>query len=124
VRIILRAVLVLVLGLAALYAGDYLSARYRIPGNRQTLGSVQVKTLWAIRQKSGKFDYQLGDTVEQPCIRSIFPQFGYTPCWYLNRHASQVIEVSRSRTQAPVVALGRPPVVHFRLIPARVAATE
>ena len=83
------------LALAGLYDGDYLSARYRIPNNRQTLGSVQVKTLYAVRQKNGRIEYSEGDTEAQTCVRSLFPHLGYTPCWYLSRHATQRIEIVR-----------------------------
>jgi hypothetical protein len=83
------------LGLSGLYVGDYLSARYRIPDDRQTLGSVQVKTLYAVRQKSGRIEYSLGDTETEPCVRSLFPHLGYIPCWYLRRHATKRIEIGR-----------------------------
>ena len=85
----------MLLALAGLYAGDYLSARYRIPGNRQTLGSVQVKTLYAVRLKSGRIEYSQGDPETQTCVRSLFPHLGYTPCWYLSRHATKRIEMTR-----------------------------
>ena len=93
-RPILRVPLIAVLAFAALYAGDYYSARYRIPGNRQTLGSVEVQTSYAIRLKNGRIEYTLGDSYIETCVRSLFPQLGYTPCWYLSRHAKQTIEVS------------------------------
>jgi hypothetical protein len=91
---ILRVPLIAVMAFAALYAGDYYSARYRIPGNRQTLGSVEVQTSYAIRLKNGRIEYTLGDSYIETCVRSLFPQLGYTPCWYLSRHAKQTIEVS------------------------------
>jgi hypothetical protein len=93
VKRIRRAAQFALLALALLYAGDYLSARFRLPGNRQTLGSVEVQTLWAIRQKDGRIDYEPGDTETQPCLRSLFPHLGYTPCWYLSGHTHQVIKV-------------------------------
>ena len=95
-RLILRVAEIALLAVAGLYVGDYLSAHYHIPGNRQTWGSVQVKTLWAVRMKNGRSDYSLGDTVTQTCVRSLFPQMGYTPCWYLSRHTTKVITVSRA----------------------------
>jgi hypothetical protein len=101
VRWILRAALIAPLALAGLYAGDYLSARYRIPGNRQTLGSVQVQTTYAVRLKDGRTEYLLGDSDAETCVRSLFPQLGYAPCWYLTRHAARRIEVSRGRTNPP-----------------------
>ena len=92
------------LGLSGLYVGDYLSARYRIPDDRQTLGSVQVKTLYAVRQKSGRIEYSLGDTETEPCVRSLFPHLGYIPCWYLRRHATKRIEIGRADQSVPMPA--------------------
>lgn len=81
------------LALAGLYAADYLSARYGIPGKRQTLGSVQVKPFYAVRQKSGRIEYSVGDTETETCVQSLFPHLGYTPCWYLSRHPTKRIEI-------------------------------
>jgi hypothetical protein len=105
---ILRVTPIAVLGFAALFAGDYLSARYRIPGNRQTLGSVQVQTSYAVRLKNGRIEYTLGDSYTQTCVRSLFPQLGYTPCWYLSRHPKVTIEVSRKAPQS-IPGLSVPP---------------
>ena len=95
-RRIRPAALLVLLALAALYTGDFLSARYRIPGNRQTLDNVQVRTQYAVRQKDGRIEYMLGDTESVTCVRSLFPQLGYPPCWYLSRHATKVIEVGQA----------------------------
>ena len=103
-RLVPRVVEFALLALAGLYAGDYLSARYGIPGNRQTLGTVQVRMLWAVRMKNGRFEYSLGDTETQTSVRWLFPQLGYTPCWYQSRHATKRIEVSRGGADVvPVV---------------------
>ena len=76
-----------------LYAGDYASAKFRPPGNRETLGSVDVRVMWAIKLKNGRIDYQFGDVETQPCLHAIFPHLGYTPCWYLTRHKIHEIKV-------------------------------
>ena len=101
-RWIPRVALTAVLALAGLYAGDYLSARYRLPGNRQTLGSVRVRTSYAVRLKDGRIEYLLGDSDTETCVRALFPQLGYPPCWYLSRHATRRIEVSRGRRSSPL----------------------
>jgi hypothetical protein len=54
--------------------------------------------------KNGRFEYSLGDTETQTCVRSLFPQLGYTPCWYLSRHATRRIEVSRANAEVVLVA--------------------
>lgn len=94
-RRILRGLGIAVLALAATYVADNLSLRFHIPASRQAYGSVQVQTLYAVRQKNGRLEYSLGDTTSQTCVRSLFPQFGLTPCWYLSRHATQQIQIGR-----------------------------
>lgn len=94
---ILRGARFAVLALVLLYAGDDISARFRLPNGRQTLGSVDVQVMWAIKQKNGRIDYELGDRETRPCLYSLFPHLGYTPCWYLTRHKNQVIEVGNVR---------------------------
>ena len=84
-----RLALFAILGLILLYAGDYVSLRLR----GQALGSVDVQIMWAIKQKDNRIDYELGDTETRPCVHSLFPQMGYTPCWYLTRHKNQTISV-------------------------------
>ena len=83
------------LGLSGLYAGDYLCARYRIPADGQTLGSVQVNTLYAVRQKSAVSPSEYSMRQTEFCVRSLFPHLGYIPCWYLRRqrrNASRSVE--------------------------------
>lgn len=92
----------LLLALAGLYVGDYICARYRIPHDRQVLGSVQVQTLYAVRQKSGRIEYLMGDTAIEPCVVSLFPHMGYVPCWYLSRHTTKRIEIGRIDQTAPL----------------------
>ncbi len=79
--------------LAGLYFVDFLSARYGVPGHRPTFGSVQVQTMYAVRQKNNRIEYSLGDIVTQTCVRSLFPQMGYIPCWYLSGHKTRQINI-------------------------------
>ena len=80
-RILGGAVLLLV----AVYTGDYVSLRYRIPKNREPLGSVQVRRYYAVMKKDGKPDFYFNPPETQTCVHALFPHFGYSPCWYLNR---------------------------------------
>lgn len=84
------------LALAAVYVADYVSLRFHIPAGRPVYGSVQVQTLYAVRQKNGRLEYSLGDTTNQTCVRSVFPQFGLAPCWYLVEHATRQIQIGRA----------------------------
>jgi hypothetical protein len=79
------------LGIA--YAADYLSVRYRIPGNREQFGTVTVRRYDAVQEKNGKTEFLFNPPEAQTCVRSLFPHFGYTPCWYLERHPEQRTDI-------------------------------
>jgi hypothetical protein len=77
--------------LLLLYLGDYISISYRIPNGREQFGSVEVQKLLAVPQKDNKTEYIADPPEARQCVRSLFPQLGLTPCWYLARHATQQI---------------------------------
>jgi hypothetical protein len=76
-----------------LYAGDYCSLRFRIPGGRPQFGQVTVNPLYAIRVKNGKIQYEPGQQETDTCVHSLFPHFGNSPCWYLSRHTDKIINI-------------------------------
>ena len=92
-RFITRFVAVIILFIALLYAGDYLSLRFKFPGKRPQFGLVTVTEMYAIHEKNNKTEYQFPPPQDQPCVNSLFPHFGYTPCWYLRRHTHQTIDI-------------------------------
>ena len=86
----MKRVLVLVAILVSLvYAGDYASVRFRIPKSRDPFATVQVRSYYSVTKKDGKPDFYFNPPENQTCVRSLFPHFGYSPCWYLNRHKVQ-----------------------------------
>ena len=93
VRRMLLAVLALV---AILYVADYAAIRFRVgyPRFGSAYDSVQVMRLYAIPLKNGRTEYELDalrplETVT--CVRSLFPHFGYEPCWYVRRNSQKPI---------------------------------
>ena len=78
---------------AAAYAVDYLLFRYRVSSNRQPYGQVTVTRYDAITQKSGKTQFIFSPPETQTCVHALFPQTGFTPCWYLERHAEQRTDI-------------------------------
>jgi len=92
-RIFLLSVLVLCALLALVYAGDYLSLRYRIPHHREQFGKVTVRSYYAIEKKANKIEFDYAGTEDDTCVHSIFPHFGYSPCWYLSRHTEKRIDL-------------------------------
>ena len=54
---------------------------------------MQITKFYAVPQKDGKTSYEPGEPESQTCVNSIFPHFGYNPCWYLKRHKTQQINL-------------------------------
>jgi len=92
-RVILRGALAMLTVLAVVYVGDYCALRYQIPGGRPQFGQITVDTLWAIRQKNGKTEYELGQPEIDRCVHSLFPHYGCRPCWYVSRHTEKRIDI-------------------------------
>jgi hypothetical protein len=90
---LLRALGFLLALLLLVYAGDYLSLRYRIPHRREPFGTVQIQPLYAIHEKNGKTEYDFPPPETETCVHSLFPHFGYAPCWYLRRHTEKRIDI-------------------------------
>jgi hypothetical protein len=84
----------IVLGLVALagllYGGDWLSARWRGP---RAFGSVLVRPYYAVPLKDGKTEFMMLSPETRTCVHSLFPHFGDSPCWYLEGHKQQRIDM-------------------------------
>ena len=82
------------LGLAVLlYSGDtayihYLKSHPELGG---AFGTVRILPLYSVPQKNGREEIYLGDAETDTCVHSIFPHFGYAPCWYLNRKKNNMV---------------------------------
>lgn len=97
VRLTFKRVLLGLLGLVLVYGIDYFQLRYRIWWGKNPYGTVTVQTLYAISEKApqgtNKTEYTSGDTQDQTCVNSLFPHFGYAPCWYLRRHKEKRVNI-------------------------------
>jgi len=81
---------------ALMYAGDYFFVRYRMAHRNagDAFGTVQMERLYAIPQKDGRIAYEFDarqPDVTMPCVRSLFPHMGNSPCWYLQRNSKKPI---------------------------------
>jgi len=86
--LIRAAVIVLILiGIAFLI--DYLELR----ANSNAFGSVEIHRYYAVGLKNKKTDYSSADPELQTCVNSLFPHFGYYPCWYLRSHNVKEIDI-------------------------------
>jgi len=52
-----------------------------------------VQSDYAVKQKSGKLEYYFDQPQVQQCSHTLFPQMGYTPCWYLQRKANKETKI-------------------------------
>ena len=87
-----KAIAALVAVLVFAYAVDYLSLRFAIP-RRDPIGSVQVQRYYEVALKNRKTEYMRDVPRQQPCVRSLFPHYGDTPCWYLEKHTKQTVKL-------------------------------
>jgi hypothetical protein len=96
-----RFLYALVLLLATAYGYDFASVRRRVSAQKpgDPFDVVTYPHILAIPQKGNKVDYELdaqSPMESDPCIHSLFPHYGYTPCWY-------VLRKSKSFTQMTIV---------------------
>jgi hypothetical protein len=82
-----------IVAVCLLYAGDDLSARFRIPGNRDPFGTVHVDRYYAIPEKNNKVEFRRADPETVTCVYSLSPHFGYSPCWYARRTTRKRIDM-------------------------------
>ena len=82
-----------ILVVCLVYVGDDLSARFRIPGNRDPFGTVHVDRYYAIPEKNNKVQFLRADPETVTCVHSLFPHFGYSPCWYARRTTRKQIDM-------------------------------
>lgn len=88
-----RILLTAMVSSCLLYIGDYATIRYRIARNRTPFGAVTVQRYYAVPQKNRKTEFYFDQPETQVCIHSLFPHFGYSPCWYLNRRKVKRVDV-------------------------------
>jgi hypothetical protein len=96
-----RVLYALLMLLALAFGYDYASVRRRMSAQKpgDPFDVLTYPHLLAIPQKGNKVDYELdaqSPMESDPCVHSLFPHYGYTPCWY-------VLRKSKSPTQMTIV---------------------
>ena len=89
VKMLLRGVGTLLLIAALLYLVDFAVWRVRVAAGGG-MGSVMVDRYTVADLKGGKGDYYANGTIAMPCTKSIYPQEGSDPCWWVERHREVV----------------------------------
>jgi hypothetical protein len=87
--LLMRILLAVSLAGALAFAVDAAVLRYRASAHRNAFATVTVHPYYAFPRKDKKTELMFGDPRDQACANSLFPQMGYSPCWYLRRHPDQ-----------------------------------
>jgi hypothetical protein len=84
--------LVVLAGAAALtYVADGVWANYRLSGATGHEPLEPMTVYDATPLKNGKLEIFYDHPRTEVCLHSLFPHFGYLPCWYLVRNSVRVI---------------------------------
>ncbi len=91
----------LAIALAVAYAGDYFLIRRKMENqqNDKAFGNVQFFNATALKNDKVQIFFDQPQT--ETCLHSLFPHFGYRPCWYASREDIRMIGR---------LALRRPPI--------------
>ncbi len=91
-----RILVALVSTLLLIYICDFLSVRVRMfhPKPADPFESLKALRVLAIPEKNGKTEYEVdAQNPEQTvtCVHSLFPHYGFSPCWYVKPRINQPI---------------------------------
>jgi hypothetical protein len=90
-RVLIAAIALLVVS----FGMDYAIAKYRISNNRTgSLESVKIQPMYIIPHKDSRAEYVFGDPQTVTCLHSLFPHFGYSPCWYVKKNAQPTVPMT------------------------------
>jgi hypothetical protein len=89
-RALVLAVMWVGVVVVAAYPVDWAVWRVRVAGGGG-MDTVQVDHYTVAELKGGKEDYYVDGTATVDCSKSLFPEAGSGPCWWVRRH-TQVIE--------------------------------
>jgi|HubBroStandDraft_6_1064221.scaffolds.fasta_scaffold2504535_1 hypothetical protein len=93
-----RTIIGVLIAVVVAFIVDYvvLRAKVMFPKLGAATGTVQMTRLYAIAEKNGRVEYELDANqpeVTMPCVHSLFPHLGNSPCWYLHQNATKPIPV-------------------------------
>jgi hypothetical protein len=83
-----------------IYGVDFISLHAGIP-RRDKTASMTVHTMYAVKLKNGRTEYDDGGDQVVNCSNSAFPQMGLQPCWYVRRHPTQQISIDSGDPNNP-----------------------
>jgi hypothetical protein len=91
-KIIVRGVIGLLAAALVAYVVDAVQVRVRLATGGPTKAYGTVTVLYAAGLKGSKYEIYTDQPDIETCARTLFPQMGYSPCWYLREHAMKMLD--------------------------------
>jgi hypothetical protein len=88
-RLLMKILAGIALLAAVAYGFDDLYVRMR----HEPYADVHIDRILQTSQKFNKVGYERIDPVTEKCVYALFPHSGYSPCWYLMRHTSRIVNI-------------------------------
>jgi hypothetical protein len=91
-KIALRGFVGLLGAFVAAYVIDAIQAHVRLATGGPDKAYDTVTVYYAAALKGDRYEVFTDRPDKETCSRSLFPQMGYAPCWYLRQHKVKVVE--------------------------------
>jgi hypothetical protein len=77
-----------------IWTADWLLLRYKVQQDGAAFGEVEVHYRYSVHLKNKRIEQRAEKAKMEECVRSMFPHYDETPCWYLERHANRFQELN------------------------------
>ena len=74
-----------------MYVVDSIQIRIRLAAGGPQSAYDSIDILYAAALKGSKYQVYADQPVKETCAKSLFPQLGYSPCWYLRRNKMEML---------------------------------
>lgn len=91
-KIIARGSLALLAAIVLAYIADAIQVRVRLAMGGPEKAYDTVTVLYAAGLKGSKYEIYGDQPDAETCARTLFPQLGYSPCWYVREHTMKMLD--------------------------------
>ena len=91
-KIIVRGSLSLLAAVVLAYVADAIQVRVRLAMGGPKKAYDTVTVLYAAGLKGSKYEIYSDQPDSETCVRTLFPQLGYSPCWYVREHTVRMLD--------------------------------
>jgi hypothetical protein len=79
-----------------LWAGDYWILARKAARDGDAFGQIEVHRRYAVHLRNKRTEQDFAKPAMEECVKSLFPHYDESPCWYLARHATDSQELDGS----------------------------